>query len=101
MNTNRMNILDLAIDERDLEIREDELVSITNAGLKKLDISREELHRVFAEGVKLMRSRNVKPSDRVRPCAHQTLDGKWEVVLVRYSPLSDPLMQGPIEGRAH
>ena len=33
MNTNRMNILDLAIDERDLEIREDELVSITNAGL--------------------------------------------------------------------
>ena len=44
MNTNRMNILDLAIDERDLEIREDELVSITNAGLKKLDISREELH---------------------------------------------------------
>ena len=24
MNTNRMNILDLAIDERDLEIREDE-----------------------------------------------------------------------------
>ena len=99
MNTNRMNILDLAIDERDLEIREDELVSITNAGLKKLDISREELHRVFAEGVKLMRSRNVKPSDRVRPCAHQTLDGKWEVVLVRYSPLSDPLMQGPIEGR--
>ena len=30
MNTNRMNILDLAIDERDLEIREDELVSITN-----------------------------------------------------------------------
>lgn len=37
MNTNRMNILDLAIDERDLEIREDELVSITNAGLKKVD----------------------------------------------------------------
>ena len=100
MNTNRMNILHLAIDEDDLEIHEDELESITNAGLKKLDISREELHRVFAEGVKLMRSRNVKPSDRVRPCAHQTLDGKWEVVLVRYSPLSDSLMQGPIEGRA-
>jgi hypothetical protein len=32
-------------------------------------------------------------SDRVRPCADQALDGKWEVILERYSPISDPLMQ--------
>ena len=34
-------------------------------------------------------------SDRVRPVASQTLDGKWELRIVRYSELSDPLMQGP------
>ena len=54
MTTKHMNILDLATNEGDLEIHEDELESITNAGLKKLGISREELHRVFAQGVKLM-----------------------------------------------
>jgi hypothetical protein len=33
-----------------------------------------------------------KPTDRVRPCAEETWDGKWEVRIVAYSQYSDPLM---------
>ena len=61
-------------------------------------ISRPELHRVFAEGVELMRT--VQPGARVRPCAFETLDGRWLVHLVRYSALSDPLMTAPAAGSA-
>jgi hypothetical protein len=71
-------------------IGEDDLPSLTNEELAKLRISREELHRCFAEGVKLMGGRS--DSDRVRPCAVKTFNGKWEVHIVRYSGLSDPLM---------
>jgi hypothetical protein len=37
--------------------------------------------------------KETQPGDRVRPCACQRLDGKWEVLLVRYSQYTDPLMQ--------
>jgi hypothetical protein len=70
-----------------VEIGEDELSTLTNEELAKLRISREELHRCFAEGVKLMKGRS--DSDRVRPIAVETYDGKWEVHIVQ----SDPLMQ--------
>ena len=76
-------------DYGDVEIREDDLSSLTDTELKKLRITRSELHRAFAEGVTLMKSR----SDRVRPVAHKTFDGTWRVDLFRYSPTSDPLMQ--------
>jgi len=70
-----------------VEIGEDELRTLTDKELAKLRISREELHRCFAEGVKLMKRRS--GSDRVRPIAVETYDGKWEVHIVQ----SDPLMQ--------
>jgi len=70
-----------------VEIGEDELRTLTDKELAKLRISREELHRCFAEGVKLMKRRG--GSDRVRPIAVETYDGKWEVHIVQ----SDPLMQ--------
>jgi len=38
--------------------------------------------------------------DRLRPCADETADGEWIVTLVRYSALSDPLMQGRAQGKA-
>jgi hypothetical protein len=47
--------------------------------------------RCFAEGVELMKGRS--PAERVRPVADQRLDGEWEVILCRYSALTDPLMQ--------
>jgi len=82
-------MLALATDYGDVEIREDDLSSITEAELKKLRITRGELNRAFAEGVRLMKSR----SDSVRPVAHKTFDGTWRVDLFRYSPTSDPLKQ--------
>jgi hypothetical protein len=93
-----MLVLDIATEDGDVGIREDEIATITDADLKKLRISRGDLMRVFAEGTVLMRG--VTPSDRVRPCAHETLDGRWEVVLVEYSEYNDPLMQGPPAGNA-
>jgi len=83
-------------DYGDVEIREDDLSSLTDTELKKLRITRSELHRAFAEGVTLMKSR----SDRVRPVAHKTFDGTWRVDLFRYSPTIDLLMERKPAGRA-
>ena len=66
-----------------VEISEDELPRLTNEELAKLRISREELHRCFAEGVKLMKG--YSDSDRVRAIAAETYDGKWEVHIVGLS----------------
>ena len=77
-----------------VHIYERDLPTITDEDLEALEISRSDLHRVFAEGMRLMEERGATASDRVRPCAHQTRDGEWEVVVVGYSKLSDPLMQG-------
>lgn len=66
--------------------------------LRDFDISREDLNRCFAEGVELMRG--VEAGKRVRPIAEQALDGSWFVVLVGYSPITDPLMEGPASGSA-
>ena len=82
-------MLALATDYGDVEIREEDLSSLTEAELKRLRITRTELHRAFAEGVRLMKSR----SDGVRLVAHKTFDGTWRVDLFPYSPITDPLMQ--------
>jgi hypothetical protein len=76
-----MNSLILATDAGDIEIRKHELPSLTEAELKQHRISRQELRRCFAAGAKLMKS--TTPSDRTRPVASETLDGKWEVRLVQ------------------
>jgi hypothetical protein len=78
----------------DVNIREDELVSITEDDLKKLGISREVLHRCFAEGVAMMKAQNIEPSDRIRPTAGEVY-GEWKVILVQYSPSAIFLMEGP------
>ena len=64
-----------------VELREDELALVTTAHLKMLGMTRPELYRCFGMGVMLMKERKVKPGDRVRPCAWETLDGKWMVGL--------------------
>ena len=58
------------------------------------------LQRCFAEGVELMRAYTER--DRVRPIAEHTGDGDddWEVVIVGYSGLTDPLMQHEPKGSA-
>jgi len=89
-------MLALATDYGDVEIRGEDLSSITDAELKKLRITRTELHRLFTRGVQLMKSR----SDRVRPVAHKTFDGTWRVDLFRYTPAIDLLMERKPAGRA-
>jgi hypothetical protein len=90
------NVLYVATEWGDIEIREDEIPTITRADLRKLRMSRKVLHQCFALGAELMTGR--MPYDRVRPCAEETPDGRWVVHLVRYSALSDPLMKGPAAG---
>jgi hypothetical protein len=92
----QLGILALATVYGHVEIREDDLSSLTDVELEKLRISRAELYQAFAEGVQLMKSR----SDRVRPVAHKTFDGTWRVDLFRYYPTTDPLMQRKPAGRA-
>ena len=79
-------------------IHENDLTSLIDEQLKLLRISRAELRRCFADGVKLMQGKT--ESDRVRPCADETADGEWIVTLVHYSALSDPLMQDRAQGKA-
>jgi hypothetical protein len=93
-----MNFLDLGIEDGDLTITEADLPNITNGELRKWGISRKNLLRCFAEGVELMRG--VKPGRRCRPVAEQMHRGEWVVLIVGYSALSDPLMQGD-NGTAH
>jgi hypothetical protein len=87
-----MNTLSIATEEGEVIICDHELPSITDADLKLLRISRSELQRAFAEGVKLMRMRNDKPDRHwVRPCASEGIDGRWVVGLVPYSDVEQIL----------
>ena len=83
--------IELGTDYGVVLIHEKELPWITEEELEGFRISRKDLRRVFTESATLMKGHTA--SDRVRPCADQAIDGKWEVVLERYSPISDPLMQ--------
>src|SRR5262245_29096772 len=71
--------------------------------MKRLRITRRALEEVFAEAREL--AQEIKPGDRVRIVADRGWRGRGEsyrgrskddffVVPVRYSELSDPLMQG-------
>jgi len=84
----------------DLEIHENELAGISDKDLKKWGISRETLHRCFAEGVELMKGKTER--DRVRPIAEQFGSGPddWEVLICSYSPFTTPLLQGAPRGSA-
>jgi hypothetical protein len=84
----------------DLEISESDLPEITDDDLQEWGISRETLDRCFAEGIELMKGKT--ESDRVRPIAEHTGDGPddWEVMIVGYSAISDPLMQDKPKGSA-
>ena len=83
--------IELGTDYGVVLIHEKELPWITEEELEGFRISRKDLRRVFTEAAILMKGHTAR--DRVRRCADQALDGKWEVILVRYSPISDPLMQ--------
>jgi hypothetical protein len=67
-----------------LIVCESELPSISNADLRRLGISRADLHRVFAEGRAMMVERGLDPGGggRIRPVADKALDGTWLVNLV-------------------
>ena len=90
--------IELETEDGTITIDEAVLASITDTELRLFRISRQELHRVFAEGIELMRS--MRPSESARPCAIKTLDGRWVVHLTCHSALSDPLLAGPIAGDA-
>jgi hypothetical protein len=89
-------MIQIGTDRGDVTI--DDPTKVTDAQLRRLHISRAELLRCWAEGMALMKG--VKPGDRCGPVADETLDGKWVVHLVRHSPLSDPLLHGPVARRA-
>jgi hypothetical protein len=93
----RRMYLELGTADGDLRIDEEALPTIADAELTELGISREELHRCFEEGRRLMQGYTDR--DRVRPVAYQRRDGTWEVARGWYSPLNDPLMQEPAAGR--
>jgi hypothetical protein len=92
-------ILEVSSDRGDsIAIHADDLTLLIDAELKALRMSRADLQRCFAEGVKLMEGTTER--DKVRPCANETADGEWIVTLVHYSALSDPLMQDRAQGKA-
>jgi hypothetical protein len=75
--------------------------------MKRLRITARALREVFAEAREL--TKDIKPGDRIRIVADRAWRGKGRsyrgrtkddflVVPVRYSELSDPLMQGPTAG---
>jgi hypothetical protein len=74
------NKLELDTDKGDIEIREEELPTITDAELIEFGISRETLHDCFVEGMRLMQL--INPGERVRSYAAPRSDGEWEVRLV-------------------
>jgi len=93
-------ILEVSSDRGDsIAIQADDLTLLTDAELKTLRMSRADLQRCFAEGLKLMEG--ATEHDRVRPCADEAADGEWIVTLVQYSALSDPLKQDRAQGKAY
>jgi hypothetical protein len=76
-------ILEVSSDRGDsIAIQADDLTLLTDAELMTLRMSRADLQRCFAEGLKLMEGTTER--DRVRPCADETADGEWIVTLVHY-----------------
>jgi hypothetical protein len=73
-------MLAVATEHGDVEIFENELASVTKEELAILRLSREQLHRLFAEGVTLMQG--TKLGERVRPIAAETLHGIGKFIFV-------------------
>jgi hypothetical protein len=63
-----------------VEIREDEVASLTAAELRRLRITRKKMRLVFDRARELMR--DVRASDRLRVCADEMLNGDFLVVLL-------------------
>ena len=86
--TNHVNILHFGTERGDVEIREDELATITDADLRKLKVSRQKLNQLFAEGVEAMHSGNIS-WDRARPVAdNRSRHGQatnWVLGIVYYA----------------
>ena len=77
------DVMGIATEEgEDIIIREDDLARFPEAELKRLRISRQELRRVFAKGVKLPQVEN---SPHVVPTAYEKRGGGWVVRLIDYS----------------
>ena len=81
-------ILEISTDDGPIVIAAEEIPAIPAEYLKRWRITRAELRRCFDIGQRLMEG--YKATDRVRPCADETLDGTWEVRVVRYSQYTDP-----------
>jgi hypothetical protein len=93
-------ILEVSSDRGDsIAVQADDLTLLTDDELKTLRMSRADLQRCFAEGVRLLEGTTER--DRVRPCADETADGEWIVTLVHHSALNDPLKQDRAQGKAY
>ena len=90
-----LDLNNLGVDQCDLAVREDELGSFTNDELSDIGISREELHRVFAKGMRMLQKekRRYELADEIMdgiwPCAYKTRSCEWKVEMRVYS-LTDP-----------
>jgi hypothetical protein len=91
--------LDVSTKDGDERIYEDDLPLVIARDLKRLRMTREVLHRCFAEGVRRMQEPG-KDWARCRPTAQETLDGEWEVGCGGYNQYTHPLMAGPAKGKA-
>jgi hypothetical protein len=89
----------LATEDGDVEIREEDLLVITDAELRMLRISREELNRCFGEAMEMMRGATQADWAQARPVAG-SLNRKWEVHTICYNAYNHPLMQRPAMGKA-
>ena len=79
--------IELALSDGGLEIRADQLASVTDAELKSWGISRADLERCMIEGAALMESRDPAA---MRATAQEGLDGTWHVLVVGYSERTRP-----------
>jgi hypothetical protein len=91
----------LSTKDGDVEIREEDLSSVTDAQLKKWRITRNELCRCFAEAMALMQRATQEDWARGRPVCEESLEGEWVVGgPIGYNQFTHPLMQGPASGKA-
>jgi hypothetical protein len=79
-------------DKDGLALIRDRDLPLSDKELAWYRVSHDDVERIFTEAARLMEGHTA--SDRLRPCASETLDGEWVVELVGYSPVSDPMMQG-------
>jgi hypothetical protein len=91
----------LGTKDGNVDIRAEDLATVTDAELRRLRITREELRRCFAEAMEMMRGATPADWAKRRPVADQMQDGEWVVVgLVGYNQHTHPLMRGPASGEA-